>query len=175
MKDGYGTNSMPRLKFAPAEVAENLALLEENLERIQVCTENLDEERLHTPLQKGEWSAAEVLRHLRACAEVWSNSVYTMLVQEHPRLPDIHPRRWVRVRGYELLGFRASFEAFMLQRRELMLVLRELPERDWSRTAQIGTRTHSVFSQVRRMAHHEAEHCRQLEELLACESELHSE
>lgn len=55
-----------------------------------------------------------------------------MLVQEYPSLPDIHPRCWVKVRGYELLEFQASFEAFMLQRRELMLVLRELSEREWA-------------------------------------------
>jgi hypothetical protein len=165
-------SSMPRLKFTPAEVEEYLALLEKNLQRIQTCMGDLDGARLHTSLQAGEWPAAEVLGHLRACAELWSTSIYSMLVQEQPNLPDIHPRRWMKVRGYELLGFQASFEAFILQRQELLLVLRELPEKDWGRTAQIGERTHSVFSQVRRMALHEAEHCRQLEELLACEGEL---
>jgi hypothetical protein len=166
---------MPRLKFKPVEVEEFLALLEENLQCLQTCMGDLDEARQYTPLRAGEWSAAEVLGHLRACAEVWSTSIYTMLVQENPSLPDIHPRRWMKVRGYEILGFRTSFKAFVLQRNELQLVLRRLPDTDWGRTAQIGERTHSIFSQVRRMALHEAEHCRQLEKLLACESELHGE
>lgn len=166
---------MPRLKFTSAEVEEYLALLEENLQCIQTCMDGLNEAQQHMLLEEGGWSASDVLGHLRACAEVWATSIYTMLVQQHPSLPDIHPRRWMKVRGYELLGFQASLEAFRLQRRELQLVLRELPERDWSRTAQIGERTHNIFSQVRRMALHESEHCKQLEEMLGFKSEVQDE
>ena len=51
----------------------------------------------------------------------------------------------------------------MLQRKELLNVLRELPPEGWEKAAIIEGRRHNVFSQTRRMALHEAEHCAQME------------
>jgi hypothetical protein len=42
-------------------------------------------------------------------------------------------------------------------------VLRLLDEAGWAKTANIAGQTHSVFSQARRMALHEGEHCEQIE------------
>lgn len=157
------------MKFTTKEIEKYLALLGENVVRIQACTAAFDEAQLTISSHEGEWSTAEILGHLRACAEVWSNSIYAMLAQENPTLPDIHPRRWARARRYELLTFSDSFNAYRLDRQELLRILSELSDKDWSRTAEIGGRTHSVFSQVRRMAKHETEHCSHIEELLVCE------
>jgi hypothetical protein len=92
-----------------------------------------------------------------------------MLVNDHPELPLLDERRWVKVRGYADLGFRLSIQAFALGRAELLGVLCRLPEPAWERTAVIGGRVHSVFSQVRRLALHEVEHREQLETLLSCQ------
>jgi hypothetical protein len=88
-----------------------------------------------------------------------------MLVQDRPVLPDLDERKWAKARHYTRLGFQHSFQAFALQREELLNVLRELPFKDWEKTAIINGRTHSLFTQVRRMALHETEHCRQIEAL----------
>lgn len=70
------------------------------------------------------------------------------------------------------LDFGPSLQAFSLKRQELLHVLRDLPEERWARTAVIGGRTHSVFSQVRRLALHEVGHCEQMESVLIRERGL---
>lgn len=89
-----------------------------------------------------------------------------MLVENNPTLPLLDERRWAKATRYTALEFHKSFQGFALRREELLRVLRDLPQEAWSRTAVIEGRTHSVFSQARRMAWHEAEHCVQIETLL---------
>lgn len=83
-----------------------------------------------------------------------------------PALPDINERKWAKVAGYAALPFSRSLEAFSLQRETLLLVLTSLPPQSWGRPALILGRRHTVFTQARRMAKHEAEHCDQMNALL---------
>jgi hypothetical protein len=157
---------MPRLIATRSEIRQYLRLLEGTPERISACTAGATEAQLHTSPGNKRWSAAEILAHLRACEELWSGSIYEMLAQDKPVLPLVDERGWAKLKGYASLDFEESFQAFARGREELLRVLRELPEQDWSRTAIIEGRTHSVYSQTRRMALHEVEHCKQLEALL---------
>lgn len=157
---------MPQPKATLSEIQKYLRLLEGTPWRIATCTAGLKEAQLRRSSGKGEWSAVQILAHLRACDDVWSHSIYAMLVQDNPRLPLLHPRQWAKVMPYVHLDFGLSLQAFTLKRRELLHVLDDLPEEGWARTAVIGNRTHSVFSQARRMALHEVEHCEQIESLM---------
>ena len=47
-----------------------------------------------------------------------------------------------------------------------MKILMKLSFEDWSRGAMIEGRIHTVFTQTRRIAKHETQHCEQIEELL---------
>jgi hypothetical protein len=87
-------------KVTPSEIQKHLFLLEETPRRIVACTAGLTEAQLRRPPGKGEWSAVTILAHLRACDDVWSYSIYAMLVQDNPLLPALHPRQWVRVTPY---------------------------------------------------------------------------
>ncbi len=156
---------MPRLNATSSEIQQYLQWLEETPRRIVACTRGESEVQLHASAGKKGWSAAEILAHLRACEELWSDSIYAMLEQDKPELPLVDERRWAKLQGYASLDFQESFEAFALGRTELLRLLRELPAESWSRTAIIEERTHSVFSQARRMALHEVEHCNQMEAL----------
>jgi len=158
---------MSRLEGTPSEIQKYLALLEENPRCIAAWTFELSEARLSQRPAPGDWSVSEILAHLRACADLWTHSIYAMLAVENPHLPDFDERRWAKAARYTALGFHASFGAYRLERRQLLQVLGELRLEDWSRTALIGGRAHSVFSQARRMAKHEAEHCAQMEDLLS--------
>ncbi len=89
-----------------------------------------------------------------------------MLAEDHPTLPHVSPRTWVRKTDYLKLDFHESLQAFVHQRAELLDTLKNLNFEAWSRGAIIKGRNHTVFSQARRMAHHENEHCEQLEALL---------
>jgi hypothetical protein len=155
---------MPRLKFTAKEIHEYLSLLENTIRRISALTAELTDEQLALSPGKRDWSAVEILAHLRACTDVWTHTIYAMLAEDNPTLPLLDERRWAKVTRYAALGFRQSFQAFTLSREELLHVLRDLSEEAWARTCDIGGRKHSVFSQVRRMALHEQEHCGQIEE-----------
>ncbi len=156
---------MARLTIARDGIAEYLRLIEETPGRVPASTSWLDDALLaQAPGGRG-WSAAQVLAHIRGCDEVWSYSIYAMLVEKEPVLAAVDARRWAEVAGYETMGFHEALQTFALKRAELVRVLRGLPQEAWGRTANIGGRAHSVFSQLRRMGKHEVEHCGQIEEL----------
>lgn len=141
-------------------------MLEETIRRISALTGELTDEQLALSPGKREWSAVEILAHVRACNDVWTYSIYAMLSEDNPALPLLDERRWAKVTRYSTLGFHQSFQAFTMSRRELLHILRALSEASWQRVCNIGGRTHNVFSQVRRMALHEQEHCEQMEKML---------
>jgi hypothetical protein len=154
---------MPRIKITPAEIEKYLALLAATPERIAALTAGLDEARLRWSPSKKDWSVVEILAHLRACETVWTFSIYAMLSENNPALPLLDERRWAKAARYADASFADSFQQFSLKRAELLNALRHLPEEAWSRSATIEGRTHTVFSQSRRMALHEQEHAAQLE------------
>ena len=86
-----------------------------------------------------------------------------MLAEEEPVLPDINERKWTKVTRYSELPFTDSLEAFTMQRKSLLLVLKDLPFESWEKSAKILGRRHTVFTQARRLAKHEVEHCEQIE------------
>jgi hypothetical protein len=97
---------------------------------------------------------------------VWGDSIDAMLAENLPTLPHIHPRKWIKETNYLELAFHESFQAFIKQRQRLLRTLEKLSFEDWSRAATIAGRNHTVFTQARRMAKHEHEHCEQIESLL---------
>jgi hypothetical protein len=154
------------MKITPAGIEKILKVLEQTSRRISDATIHIDEERLYARLDKRSWSAKDILAHLRSCGDVWGDSIQSMLAEDHPKLPDLHPGQWIKQTNYAELEFHKSLKAYINQRRELLGALKTLSFEDWSRGAIIGGRKHTVFSQVRRMGKHETEHCEQLESLL---------
>jgi hypothetical protein len=154
------------MKATTAEIQKYLKLLEETPSRIEAATKGVDEARLQFSPDENEWSANDILAHLRSCADVWGDSIEMMLAKDRPTVPYIHPRQWVRKTDYPKLPFHESFQAFKSQRKRLLKVLKSLSFEDWSRAAIIKGREHTVFTQARRMAIHENEHCGQIEEML---------
>ncbi len=158
---------MPQRTASPAEIDSCLTLLAATPERIAAGTIGHDESELtHSPDRK-TWSALQILSHLRACDTVWSETIYAMLLLDDPHLPLLHPRDLTRLRQYTTLSFADSLQVFTWQRQELLAVLRPLPLAAWQCAALIGNHRHSVFSQARRIALHESQHCAQIEALFA--------
>ncbi|MCL4265385.1 MAG: DinB family protein [Anaerolineae bacterium] len=156
---------MPKTTITSANIAEVLALLVETPARIATATAVLTETQLHTPPSAKEWSIAQILAHLRGFDDVWTHTIYAMLTTENPHMPVFHPREWSKVVGYGRLPFTTSLQSFTLKRVELVVVLQKLPEEKWARPAMLGNHTHSVFSQARRLALHEATHWAEIETL----------
>jgi hypothetical protein len=95
-----------------------------------------------------------------------AHSIYAMLAENEPSFSDINERNWARVTRYAELSFHQSLQAFSLQRENLVNVLNAIPFESWERSAIIFERRHTVFTQTRRMAKHEAEHLEQIDAVL---------
>jgi hypothetical protein len=154
------------MKATLPEIEEYLKLLEATPRRIKALTHGIDEIRLHFKSNKKEWSANDILAHLRSCADVWGDSIEDMLASENPKIPYRHPRQWIKKTNYLELPFQESFQAFVAQRKKLLKVLKALSFEGWSRAATIKGKEHTVFTQARRMAMHEDVHCEEIAELL---------
>ena len=154
------------MKATPVEIEKYLRLLEETPRSIADLTAGSDDRALEFKPAERSWSVRDVLAHLRSCADLWSFSIYAMLAEDEPVLPDIDERKWTKAAGYGDVPFRESFQIFTLERKDLLRVLRALPFEAWEKPAMIFERKHTVFTQVRRMAKHEEEHCEQIERLL---------
>src|SRR5258706_1414633 len=154
------------MKALLPEIETYLKLLETTPHRLTKITKSVAEMRLQQKTEKEIWSVNDILAHLRACADVWGDSIERMVVEENPTVPYRHPRQWIKKTNYPELPFHESLQAFTAQRKKLLKVLKQLSFKDWSRAATIKGLEHTVFTQVRRMATHENVHCEQIERLL---------
>ena len=149
------------MKETRAGVEDVLCLLTETPQHITAATRDLSDDQLRRRPDKTSWSTNDILAHLRACADVWGESIQAMLLEDDPVLPDLSPRAWLKKTDYLEIPFQESFRGFVDQRRRLLQVLVDLEFADWSRGAKIRERHHTVFSQARRMALHEVTHIEQ--------------
>ena len=154
------------MKATQKEIDKALSLLAETPLRIVDMTKEMDDAFLQGKRDKQAWSVNEILAHIRSCADLWTHSIYAMLAENEPEFSDVNERKWAKVTGYAGLSFTESFQAYCLQRENLLRVLRALPFDSWERSALIFGRKHTVFTQARRMAKHETEHVEQIENLL---------
>jgi hypothetical protein len=154
------------MKATPVEIDKYLKTIEAVPRTLAAATKGIPQARLHSKSEKNAWSVNEILAHLRACADLWTHSIYAMLAAREPALPDINERKWVKVTGYAEVPFKESFQAYILQRENLLRILKALPFDAWQRPAVILGRKHTVFTQVRRLAKHESGHLEQIESLL---------
>jgi uncharacterized damage-inducible protein DinB len=153
------------MKATLAEIEEVLQRLTETPDRIATTAEAMTAEQLQRRPDAKTWSANDILAHLRACADVWGETIESMLQEDEPTLRHISPRTYMKKSDYPALPFQESFQAFVKQRDDLLRTLTGLEFTDWSRGALIKDRRHTVFTQARRMALHEATHNEQIEAL----------
>jgi hypothetical protein len=146
----------------PLTIEEVLALLAETPPRIAALTDGLESAQLHAAPGPGEWSANDILAHLRSCADFWGNYIRRILVEDRPTWRAVSARTWLKRADYPTLEFRTSLRAFAAQRAELLATLEPLPREAWSRAAAVKTpdkvRERTVLSYAEGMARHEHQH-----------------
>ena len=157
---------MGRLDTSPAEVKEYLVLLAATPPRLAASTAQAAPASLQRVPASQVWSPVEHVAHLRGCADVWGETMRAMLAEAEPVLVRVDPRQQAKSAGYARLPFADSLAAFKQQRADLLRMLKPLSFEDWNRGAMIGKNRHTVFSQARRLALHEQEHCEQVESYL---------
>lgn len=124
-------------------IEQVLSVLEETPQRLGVLADGMSEARLRRSPAPGEWSASEILAHLRACADVWSGAIETIVLTDHPTVRAVNPRTWIERTDYRRLPFEASMRSFAEQRVNLLAVLGR------SRRTS-GREAHSCSAVVRR-------------------------
>jgi hypothetical protein len=151
----------------PLTIEQILTILAATPPRLAALTADLAPEALRARPAPEEWSATEVLAHLRSCADVWGGCIATMLAEDRPTLRAIDPRTWTKQTDYPDLAFRPSLAAFAAQRAGLLAVLESLPPEGWSRAATVTGAgkplERTVLSYAQRLARHERPHVKQIE------------
>ena len=146
-----------------------IALLDSTPRRIDSATQGLSDKDLTWKPSPDSWSVNEVIAHLRACADVWGDSILLILREDIPTFRYVSPRTWIRKTNYANSGFQASFLAFRQQREDLLRALQPLGNEDWLRRAIVKAtklREETVLSYAHRLASHEASHCDQIDRIL---------
>ncbi len=158
---------MPRRSLTIEQVLTALAATPP---RIGALTAGLAPAQLHTRPTPDEWSANEVLAHLRACADVWGDCIVAMPAHDAPTLRAVNPKTWIRKTDYLDQDFQPSFHAFATQRSELLAVLEPLAREGWSRAATVTgagkVLERTVQSYAQRLAVHERPHLKQVERIV---------
>ena len=138
---------------------------------IAVATKGVPSDRLRRRPSPGEWSANEVLAHLRACADMWGGYIDRILDEDHPTFRAMNPRRWIERTDYRELDFHRSRRAFATQRTALLGRLRSLAPAGWSRSATVTgagrARERTVYEYAEWLVNHERSHIKQMEALAA--------
>jgi hypothetical protein len=152
-------------------IEQVLTLLAETPRQLESLTADVAPTRLHKPLGRDEWSANDVLAHLRACADVWGKCVTTMIAEDRPTLRAVNPRSWIDQTNYRGLDFRRSLGAFARQRADLLAVLKPLPPTGWSRAAAVtgagAVLERTVLFYGRWIVSHERPHIKQVARIVS--------
>jgi hypothetical protein len=151
-------------------IEQILIILAEMPPRIAALTADLTPAQLHTAPSQGEWSANDVLAHLRACADVWGDCMATIINQDRPTIRAVNPRTWIKSTDYPEQEFQPSLQAYTAQRAGLMAALEPLAPEGWSRTATVTgagkplERTVHFYAQW--LARHERTHLKQFKQIV---------
>jgi len=151
-------------------IEQVLTLLAETPRRIAALTAGLAPAQLHTAPNHGEWSANDVLAHLRSCADVWGNCIEVIIAQDTPTIRAVNPTTWINSTDYLEQEFQPSLYAFATQRTDLLAVLEPLAHEDWSRAATVTGAgkplVRTVHTYAQRLARHERTHVKQIERIV---------
>lgn len=150
-------------------IKQLLVTLAETPERIAEFTDGLTQTQLHTPPGPEEWSANEVLAHLRSCADVWGDCIAKILAEHRPTIRAVDPRTWIKSTDYPKQKFQSSLQVYAKQRAELLVILEPLAQKDWSRRATVvgagAALERTVESYAQRLARHERPHLKQIKRI----------
>ena len=145
-----------------SDIEQVLALLSENPPQIAAITGDLTPAELRKSPGPEEWSANELLAHLRCCSDVRGQFILAMLDEDVPTLRDTSPRGWIKRTNYLELTFAESWAAFVAQRAALLARLHPLSAKDWARTAILKASrpmpTPTVLLYAQKLATHEHHH-----------------
>jgi hypothetical protein len=151
-------------------IEQVLTLLAATPPRIAALTDSLPPAQLLAPPKPGEWSARDVLAHLRACNDVWGNYMRVIIAEDRSTYRAVNPTTWIKKTDYREQEFQPSLQAFTAQRAELVAGLKPLAPEVWSRMATVTgagkPRVRTVHTYAEWLANHERSHIKQIERIV---------
>jgi hypothetical protein len=149
---------------------QTLTVLRDTPSRLAALTDGLTPAQLRAAPGPDEWSANDVLAHLRACADMWGQYIGRILAEDRPTIRAVSPRAWINETNYLELEFAPSLRAFAAQRAGLLAILEPLPPEGWARAAIVtgvgNPLERTVLDYAERLARHERPHVRQIEDIV---------
>jgi hypothetical protein len=133
-------------------------------------TEHLQPAQLLTPPAPGEWSARDVLAHLRSCSDMWGKAINEILTKDRPTIKAVNPTTWIKQTNYLEQEFHPLLREYSAQRAALLPVLMPLAPEAWSRSATVTgagkARERTIFTYALWLANHEHSHFKQIERIV---------
>lgn len=131
------------------------------------CFLRLSEANARVSPGAGQWSAADVLAHLRASDAILAPRVFQILARHEAPLIGFDERAWAALAARAQASIAMQLAAFEAVRAELVGVLKTLSPGEWAAVGHHETRgALTVREIVEDLASHEREHRMQIETLV---------
>jgi len=159
------------MKLLSEDISRIVAHLTHAPLRVETATRGLQTTQLYLRSDAEPWSVSDILAHLRACSDVWGNSIIAMITRDNPTLRYVSPRSWMNKPKYLEQAFDVALVSFTQERQKLVKALADLDEAGWLRHATFTgvsdrQRDQTVVSYSDRIVSHEQPHLDQIESLL---------
>ena len=148
-------------------IDEIMAILRATVPRVAALTDGLSDPQLLARPEPSEWSANELLAHLRAAQDVLGANITRIVREDRPTWKRLSPRERQRKGGYNDWAFGAALESFATGRSDLLAVLEPMSSQDWERIAVVAVAPNRSLDQTARffgdwLARHERDHFHQM-------------
>lgn len=168
MEHSVSALSHPAVGPTAAEVENLLDRMAAVPGRVAAAVAGWSETQFRARPAPDEWSAAEVLAHLRVADEMLTSRAYLILACDNPPITANDGGRWNAISGYAEQDVPTLLAHYAARRADVVTVLRRATLEDWRRTGVHSMRgTVTLFHQVKFLVDHDREHCEQLEAIQA--------
>ena len=150
-----------------ASLEEQLARMERTAEDFAAAVKGVSDAALTRRPDEKNWSAKEVICHVRDTEESFMMRFQTIMEMDEPKFTPAEPDRWASERQYQRNDAAEALQAFRVRRDESLRFLRGLRAEHWDRGGVHATRGRmSLKDFVGLMAWHDDNHLDQLKRAL---------
>ena len=150
-----------------ATLDEQLARMERTVNDYAAVVKNVPDAQLTKRPDPENWSAKEVVCHVRDIEESFMMRFLSLMAMDDPKFLPVEPERWAVDRQYQRNDVQEALAAFKTRREETLRVLRSLKPEQWERGGIHATRGRMTLKDfVELMAWHDDNHLDQLKRAL---------
>ncbi|HZE36292.1 MAG TPA: DinB family protein [Candidatus Eisenbacteria bacterium] len=150
-----------------ATLDEQLARMERTVNDYAAVVKNASDAQLTKRPDPKNWSAKEVVCHVRDIEESFMTRFLSIMAMDDPKFLPVEPDRWAVERQYQRNDVQEALAAFKTRREETLRFFRGLKPEQWERGGIHATRGRMTLKDfVELMAWHDDNHLDQLKRAL---------